>query len=141
MENRFLKHQNLQKAVDHALYLNFQYRVERQEFGVIQHTDGDYVVIEISAIHKRRKLLIKLPKDYSKLSYEDLKQIGMDEDPLHHWEELKGVFSTMNGELLRFILKMKIPLKRFIRYELANRGYDENNQWVGFDESIEIWLK
>ena len=36
------------------------------------------------------------------------------------------MFSVAHGETLRFILNTKIPLKRFIRYELACRGYDKN---------------
>lgn len=67
--------------------------------------------------------------------------IGMDEEYVGMWEELRGAFSTMNGELLRFILHAKIPLKRFIRWEHANRGFDMNNNWIGFEKSYELWLK
>ena len=45
------------------------------------------------------------------------------------------MFSVAHGETLRFILNTKIPLKRFIRYELACRGYDKNFKWVGFDKA------
>ncbi len=65
----------------------------------------------------------------------------MDDDPLSHWEEIAGMFSVAHGETLQFILSAKIPLEKFIRYELACRGYDENFQWVGFEKSQEIWLK
>lgn len=65
----------------------------------------------------------------------------MAEDYVGIWEELRGVFSTMNGELLRFVLHTKIQLKRMIRWELANRGYDMNNEWIGYEKSYELWLK
>ncbi len=65
----------------------------------------------------------------------------MDEDPLHHFEEIRGMFSVMDGEILRFILEAKIPLEKFIRYELASRGFDKDHKWVGFEKVEEIWLK
>ena len=51
------------------------------------------------------------------------------------------MISEMDGEILRFILKYKMPIERFIRYELASRGYDENHQWVGFEKAKAIWLQ
>jgi len=82
-----------------------------------------------------------LPSSYKKMNYKHIRQIRMDDDPLPHWEEIAGMFSVAHGETLRFILNTKLPLKRFIHYELACRGYDENFKWVGFDKSQEIWLK
>jgi len=40
-----------------------------------------------------------------------------------------------------FILKAHIPLKKFLRYELACPGYDKKFNWVGFEEAEKIWLK
>lgn len=65
----------------------------------------------------------------------------MDTEPLSHWEIIQGMVSTIHGEILRFLIAMKIPFERFILWELANRGHDENHQWVGFDKAAEIWLK
>ncbi len=65
----------------------------------------------------------------------------MDEDPLPHFEEIRGMFSVLHGEILRYILEVKIPLDKFIRYELANRGYDKDHLWVGFEKAEEIWLE
>ena len=56
-------------------------------------------------------------------------------------EEIAGMFSIVHGETLRFILSAHIPLERFIRYELACRGYDKDFLWVGFDKAENIWLK
>ncbi len=67
--------------------------------------------------------------------------IGMDINPLSHWESIEGMFTRTNGEILRFILSHKIPLEMFIRYELACRGHDENHKWVGFEKAEKIWLK
>jgi len=71
----------------------------------------------------------------------DIRFITMDEDPLMHWEEIKGLFSSMHGEVLRFILAYQVPLEKLIRFELAARGHDENHNWCGFDKAEEIWLK
>lgn len=51
------------------------------------------------------------------------------------------MFSIADGEVLRFILALNIPLEKFIRYELAARGYDEDHKWVGFPQAKKIWLK
>ena len=83
----------------------------------------------------------KMPRNYSKMKYRHIKQIRMDDNPLSHWEELTGMFSVAHGEILRFILSAKIPLEKFIRYELASRGYDKDFKWVGFEKAEAIWLK
>lgn len=75
------------------------------------------------------------------MDYEHIKSIRTDNDPLSHWEDTCGLFSTVSGEHLRFILTMNIPLEKFIRYELAIRGYDQNHSWVGFYKSQEVWLQ
>jgi len=65
----------------------------------------------------------------------------MDRDPLRHWEEIRGMVTVIEGELLRFILEKKIPIDKLIRYELAVRGYDKDHKWCGFDKAKEVWLK
>lgn len=75
------------------------------------------------------------------MTYKDIQHIGMDENPLTHFEKIKGMFSVMHGEHLQFILAYNLPLEKFIRYELASRGHDENHNWVGFKKAEEIWLK
>ena len=75
------------------------------------------------------------------MSYKQIQHIRMDDDPLPHWEEIMGMFSTAHGENLRFILSAKVPLKRLLRYELTCRGYDSEFNWVGFEKAKEIWLK
>ena len=81
------------------------------------------------------KFLDILPKDFSEMTYNDILHIKMQYDPIRHWEDLTGVFSVMNGELLRFLLHAKIPLEKLIRHELASRGYDENHHWVSFNKA------
>ena len=75
------------------------------------------------------------------MKYEHIKEIAKDDDPLFHWEEIRGLFSSFDGELLIYILYAKIPLDKLIRYELASRGFDKAHQWVGFEEAEKIWLK
>ncbi|WKD85222.1 hypothetical protein KCTC32516_00562 [Polaribacter huanghezhanensis] len=130
------------KAIDHALWLNFKYRIANITFGVIAGPDNNWAVLE-EATSKEMEMpfLNVLPNDYSKMSYRNLRHIKMDSNPLPHFEELFGAFSTMDGELLRFILQTKIPLEKIIRHELASRGFDKNHRWCGFDKAQKIWLK
>ncbi|WP_299272913.1 hypothetical protein [uncultured Psychroserpens sp.] len=74
------------------------------------------------------------------MTYNHIRHIYMDESVLLHFEDIKGVFFVMHGEILSSILSHKIPLERFIRYELACRGHDENHLWVGFEKAEKIWL-
>lgn len=131
-----------EKAIHHAMWLNFKYRIAGIVFGVIHGPERNYAVCEeATKDDMEMTFLVILPKDYSKLSYTELDHVRQDENPLPHWEELYGSIATMDGELLRFILKNKIPLDRIIRHELALRGFDENHRWCGFDKAREIWCK
>ncbi|MDG5490625.1 hypothetical protein [Psychroserpens sp. SPM9] len=140
MTKKIKRQANLEKACDHALWLNFKHRVDGKTFGVIQSIEGDYLVSEINHPSLKGEDFEVLPRDYSNMTYNHIRHIGMDENPLAHFEEIKGMFSTIHGEILRFILSHKIPLEKFIRYELASRGHDENHRGVGFEKSQEIWL-
>jgi hypothetical protein len=63
------------------------------------------------------------------MSYDEIRHIRMDKESLPHLEALMSHFSTMDGEILRYILYAKIPLEKLIRFELADRGFDENHRW------------
>ena len=131
-----------QKAIDYCMWLNFKYRIARIKFVVINSPENNFAVCEeATADEMGISFLDILPKDYSEMTYDDIRHIKMQYDPLPHWEDLTGVFSVMDGELLRFILHAKIPLEKLIRHELAGRGYDENHRWCGFDKASDIWLK
>jgi hypothetical protein len=133
---------NKQKAIDHALWLNFKYRIANITFGVIHGPDNNWAVLEEATSEEMgMPFLDLLPKDMSQLSYDQIRHIRMDKEPLPYWEELIGLFSTTDGEILRFILHAKMHIEKFIRFELASRGYDENHRWCGFDKAQEIWLK
>lgn len=129
-----------QKAIDLCLWQNCNHRYD-DNYGVILSTLGDYLVVPKDHPTFKGEDFEKLPKDYSKMDYKHIQHIAMDEDPLSHFEEIRGMFSTAHGELLRMILKTKLPLKKFIRYELACRGYDENFNWIGFEKAEKLWLK
>lgn len=131
-----------QKAIDHALWLNFMYRIADITFGVVHGPENDWAVCEqATAKEMELSFLNVMPEDHSKMSYRDIRHIKMDRDPLPHWQFITGMFSVVNGEILRYILYSKIPIEKFIRYELASRGYDKNHRWCGFDKAEEIWLK
>ncbi|MGY8909793.1 MAG: hypothetical protein ACKVIG_08035 [Flavobacteriales bacterium] len=126
--------------MDHAIWNNHNHRFE-DNYGAVLSSEGDYIVCKTDHSSFEKSEFEALPVDYSKMDYQHIQQIRMDVDPLPHWEEIAGLISTIHGETLRFILGTQITLKRFIRYELMCRGYDENFQWVGFDKAKEIWLK
>lgn len=131
-----------EKAIHHCIWLNFKYRIAKINFGVIHGPNNNWAVCEeATAKEMEVDFLDILPKDYSKMSYNDILHIKMDKEPLPHLEEINGMLSTMDGEILRFILHSKIPLQKLIRFELAGRGYDENHRWCGFKKANEIWLK
>lgn len=130
-----------EKAIHHAMWLNFKYRIAKISFGVIHGPDNNWAVLEQTTADEMDKSFLDiLPKDYSKLSYDDIRHIRMDNKPLPNLEELIGQISTMDGELLRYIIHTKLPLEKLIRFELAGRGYDKDHRWCGFDKAASIWL-
>lgn len=48
------------------------------------------------------------------------------------------IFSLTSTQVLVEALKGDFDLKYMVRRELANRGQDENGQWVGFEEAAQI---
>ena len=130
---------NKQKAIDLAVYQNLSHRFG-DSYGVVLSSHGDYMVVPIDHNSFEKTEFEKFMDSYADMGYDLIRKIYMDAEPLDHWEDIKGMFSIMHGETLRFLLKTKLPLEKFIRYELANRGYDENFQWVGFERAGKIWL-
>lgn len=132
---------DLDKALDRAVWLQFNYRTVPKTFVVYDGPEDNFAVSDLQTAEEMDMELsfYPLPESYGNLSYENLQVIAKDNDPLSHWEDLLGRFATMEGELLRFILQYNIPVEKLIRHELGNRGFDENHRWVGFDRSKEIW--
>jgi len=131
-----------QKGIHHAMWLNFKYRIAQIQFGVIDGPENNWAVLEEATANEMGiPFLDILPKDYSEMTYRDIRHIRMDKQPLPHWEAIAGMFSVADGEVLRYILHNRIPLEKLIRFELASRGYDENHRWCGFEKAGEIWLK
>jgi hypothetical protein len=130
-----------EKAIDHAIWLNFKYRIAVIRFGVIDGPNRNWSVCEeATAKEMETSFLDILPKNYARMTFKQIRHIKMDRNPLPHWEML-SIFSTMDGEILRYILHADIPLKKLIRFELAARGYDKNHRWCGFEEAEKIWLR
>ena len=132
---------DLQKAQDAAKWETFKYRQQEVQFDVVHGPCDDFVVCNLETAEELETTFIPCPSDYSDMPFEHIRSIRTDKNPLNHWEEISGMISTIHGETLRFILEYKIPLDKWIRYELAARGYDENHEWVGFDKAEEVWLK
>jgi hypothetical protein len=141
MTKKAQKRNNLQKALDEAVWINFRHRATRYRVGVIQSVEGGYILAHPKhSVHENEHFEI-LPSDCSNMTYDHIASIGMDEDPLTHWEEIRGVFQILDGELLRFLLAKKVPLEKIIRYELACRGHNKNHQWVDLKKPRRFGLK
>ncbi len=125
-----------QKAIDYANWLNFVHT--DMSFYVIEHDNGNYLVCSKDT-ETDTSYHISMETQYHKMDYKDIQAIRTDTEPLQHWENLSGVISTMDGNLLRFILAHNIPFEKFIRYELGCRGYDDTGKWIGFDASEQFW--
>ena len=130
-----------EKAVQHAIWLNFKYRIAKIRFGVVEHPNTKWIVCEEATRDEIGIPFLETEQDHANMHYDEIRHIRMDYDPLPHWKELTSAFSVMDRELLHFILHANIPLEKLIRCELAIRGYDENHRWCRFDKSEEIWLK
>ncbi|MCK8479040.1 hypothetical protein [Psychroserpens algicola] len=131
-----------EKAIHHAIWLNFKYRIAKIKFGVINGPENNWAVLEeATSMELEMPFLDILHEDYSEISYDVIRHIKMDNNPLPHLESIIGIFSTVDGELLRFMVQTKFPLEKLVRHELAGRGYDEDHRWCGFEKGEEIWLK
>lgn len=137
------RYDNQQKAFDRALWLNFTHRFSREVYGVIPSRQKGYLVAPTSHPSFEGQEFLAIPEvhSYQNMSYSDIGNIRSDTEPLNFWEEISGMFSVLDGETLRFILAQKVPLEKFIRQELAARGFDKNHKWCGFEKAKEIWLK
>ena len=135
---------NLDKARDRALWLEFEHRNVPKQFVVFDgpEDNNNYFVADIQTAQEMeiKHQYYSLPENYQHWTYGDLKGIAGDPEMLSHFEELLGKFSVMEGNLLKFILKYQLPLEKIIRHELGCRGFDDNN-WVGFQESEKYWMK
>ena len=144
MKQSYLEfYDNLDKARDRALWLEFEHRNVPKQFVVIDGPENNYAVADL---HTAEEMDIvhhyySLPENYQHWTYGDLKGIAGDPEMLEHWENILGKFSVMEGELLKFILKYQLPLEKIIRHELGCRGFDADNRWIGFSESEKLWQK
>jgi len=65
--------------------------------------------------------------DFKQLWEQELNEISDEENP-------EFMFQTMHMKLVLAIANGKINAKKAALEELANRGYDKNGKWVGWDE-------
>lgn len=140
-QNNLELYSDLDQAIDRAVWLQFENRSTGKKFVVYDGPADNYAVSDLQTAQEMEMdtHFYSLPDSYFNLSHERLDAIAKDTDMLQHWEELLGKFSVMEGELLRFIIRFQIPVEKLICHELSNRGFDQNNQWVGFKASKKIW--
>lgn len=141
--NVCLFYDNIFLAIDQAVWMNFQVRNKGvAPFLVVEGANKDLVVVsrDVLALFKD-PIEHPLFGDYIPMDYDHIEMIAMDKNPPEPWEIIRGMFSTLDGEILRYILHMDIPLEKFIRYELAARGFDKEHRWCGFEKAKEIWLE
>lgn len=143
MESKHYQIRELDKAKDKAVWLNFGERLKKapyqDRYEVVDGPEFFSVVNQAMLEELGTTSPYTLPESYENLSWEAIKIIQRDPMPIAHWEELIGTISSMDGEVLRFILQYKVNLFRIIRCVLASRGYDENQVWIGFTKAEELW--
>lgn len=141
MESEALKlQQSERRAMDIAMWMNFKNQSPNKTYEVIKlKKSKGYKVVKVKSKNKSR--FITRPTDYSDMTYEQIKQVCEDLNPLDHWDAIIGLFCTTNLEMLKFIIIHKVPLEKLIRYNLSQMGYDLKNRFVGYDKAQRIWLK
>ena len=100
------------RDLDEAVWINFRHRTTDYRVGVIQSVEGGYILAHPNHSVYENEHFEVLPSDYSDMSYEHIASIGMDEETLKHWEEIRGTIQIIDGEILRFILAKKVPLEK-----------------------------
>ena len=140
-QNEMEFYDDLNNAIDRAVWLQFQYRNQERYFVVYDGPEDNFVVSDLLTAQEMEldNHFYPLPDNYKNLSYERLEAIAKESYILEHWENLLGKFSVMEAELLRFMVLYQIPVEKLIRHQLANRGFDQDNQWVGFKNAKAIW--
>ncbi len=58
-------------------------------------------------------------------------------------QEAKAAFleslQTLDGDLLTILAKGEIDVQVLFRQAIAQRGFNQNGDWVGFDKAREVW--
>jgi len=84
-----------QKAIDHAMWLNFKYRISKIKFGVIHDPNNNWAVCEeATAQEMKMTFLDVLPKDYSNMNYPELFTVILFQSQTAHyiWQCSKFIF-------------------------------------------------
>ena len=72
-----------QKAIDHAIWLNFKYRIAKIKFGVISGPENNWAVCEEATPQEMEMAFLDiLPKNYTEMTYDEIRHIRMDNNPL-----------------------------------------------------------
>lgn len=70
-----IRHQLKSKAIDNAIWLNFENRTTDKEYGVIQSIDHDYLIVAKDHSSVQRETFEILPTSYTSLSYNRIAEI------------------------------------------------------------------
>ena len=97
----------------------FKNRVRKEKYGVIYGPKDRWAVVkEADALEHGISLLDILPKNYKKLDYATYELMRLDKDILPHWKAIIDMVAETESEILEFILRKKVPLKKLLCFEL-----------------------
>ena len=97
-----------------------------------------YVIVPEASLPKNVKR-ITVPTDYRDMGYGAIHDIRCDADSLDHWEQVAGMVSVVDSEILRFLIICRVPIEKFMRHEPVIRGGGEYGNSVRFERTDEIW--
>lgn len=128
------------KAIDHAVYLNFVSKDKNVTYYAIEHKDGENLVVSDDTLEILDNVVIHtLFRDYADMQFDHVHLIAGDTEPLHHWNEIRDMVSTLDESILCYLIQFKIPMELFARQELFARGLNADGKWIGFDKAWEYW--
>lgn len=131
---------NREDAIQYAIWLNFKYRLGNTSFGVIQIDQEEYRIIDkVDAKEAELNFTEHLPDNYEMLTFDQIELIR-ESNVLPHFENLKEFTSNLDIELLMFLTLKNFPMEKWLRYELASRGYDENLIYIGDRQARKKWI-
>lgn len=139
MKSEITRFPSKQRAIDYALWMNFKMPNE-PPYGVVESSEGVHLVVSSKHLSFEEDEFEELPESHENMDYRHIRSIFIAKDPLDHWVQVIGMLQVQSNEVLRFILHSNVPLEKFIRFELALSGHDENGKWCGFEKAKEIWL-
>lgn len=129
------------EALNTAIWLNFKHQALGEGlFSIMDGPNDVFSVVSRDVLEDFENPSV-IPHDnhYEGMDPEVAHYIRHHPQPMEHWQEIIDMISSMDGDILRFILYTDIPLNTLIKEELAGRGYDNLGIWIGFEQSKALW--